>query len=100
MADDFEMNSNQMYSIAGSLLDVIGDYKTNISKLISLVDEIKNSSSWKDEQVKSSFIMTCNSYISKYKTVVNEMEKYRNYLIKKTDCGVDLEHAFSSGGRL
>lgn len=100
MADNFEMNSSQMYSIAASLLDIIDDYKTNISKLISLVTEIKGSPAWKDEQVKTSFISTCESYITTYKKVVSDMEKYRNYLIKKTDSGVDLERTFSSGGRV
>lgn len=100
MADNLEINADSIYSIANSLSVSIGEYKKNISSLISLVNEINSSSAWKDVQVKTSFIATCNSYISKYKELSIQMEKYRNYLTSKTDSSLELEQAFTKGGAL
>ena len=46
---------------------------------------------------KSSFINTCNSYIGLYKELVNSMENYVNYLIRKSEGASAIESAYSRG---
>lgn len=95
MNDRYKHDADGVSAIISSLKDTIEQYKDEISKLSNLVNEINGSSSWKDAQVKTSFIATCNSYINVYKQLSMNMERYVNYLSGKSSSAQALEQAFS-----
>ena len=76
---------------------LINDYKERIMELMTLVESIDGSTSWIDQDVKGSFVNTCISYINLYKDLVNSMENYVNYLIRKSDSASAIESAYSRG---
>jgi hypothetical protein len=97
MGDSYKHNVEGISSIISSLQVLINDYKDSILELINLVDSINGSTSWIDQDVKGTFINTCNSYVSFYKDLVNSMENYVNYLIRKSDSASAIESAYSRG---
>ena len=97
MGDSYTYYVEGISSVISSLQVLINDYKERILELINLVDSINGSTSWVDQDVKSSFINTCNSYIGLYKELVNSMENYVNYLIRKSDSAAAIESAYSRG---
>ena len=87
-------------SSTSALLDSnINDYKDKISELIRLVDKINQSSSWKDEQVKTAFINTCNSYITVYKEISSSMEEFVKYLNGESNRFASFESAYTNTRR-
>ena len=66
-------------------------------ELMTLVESIDGSTSWIDQDVKGSFVNTCISYINLYKDLVNSMENYVNYLVRKSDSASAIESAYSRG---
>jgi hypothetical protein len=97
MGDRYKHDAEGVSSVVSSLQNLIGDYKDRILELMNLVESINGSSSWIDQDVKSSFVNTCNSYINLYKDLVNSMENYVNYLIRKSDSASAIESAYSRG---
>ena len=97
MGDRYKHDAEGVSSVVSSLQNVIGDYKDRILELMNLVESINGSSSWIDQDVKSSFVNTCNSYINLYKDLSSSMENYVNYLIRKSDSASAIESAYSRG---
>lgn len=95
MGDRYKHDAEGISNVVTSLQTLIGDYKDRILELMNLVENINGSSSWIDKDVKSSFVNTCNSYVSLYKELVASMEKYVNYLIRKSDSASAIESAYS-----
>ena len=95
MGDRYKHDADGVSTVVSSLQTLIDEYKERILELITLVDNINGSSSWIDQDVKSSFVNTCNSYINLYKDLESSMEKYVNYLIKKSDSASAIESAYS-----
>ena len=97
MGDRYKHDAEGVSSVVSSLQTLIDDYKDRILELINLVDSINSSSSWIDQDVKSSFVNTCISYISLYKDLAGSMENYVNYLVRKSDSAMAIESAYSRG---
>ena len=97
MGDRYKHDAEGISSVVSTLQNLISDYKDRILELIKLVETINGSSAWIDQDVKSSFVSTCNSYISLYKDLVNSMENYVNYLIRKSESASAIESAYSRG---
>ena len=97
MGDKYKHDADGISSIISSLKTLIDDYKDRILELINLVDRINSSSSWIDNEVKSSFVNTCISYISLYKDLAGMMENYVNYLTRKSESASAIESAYSRG---
>ncbi len=94
----FLHNSGDISQISNDLKTNITNYKDEIIELNNLVKRINESSAWKDEQVKTAFISTCNSYISAYKEFSLIMEKYVSYLNCKSNNFIAFESAYSRRG--
>ena len=56
---------------------------------------MSGSGSWKDEEVKTSFIATAMSYVSAYKSFSSGLEGYINSLNKKSTNLSEHESVFS-----
>lgn len=97
MGDSYKHVPEGVSVTISSLKEIIDDYKDKIIELTNLVNEIAGSSSWKDAQVKTSFISTAESYIRMYQNVLSNMEKYVNYLTKKSESANALEDAYARG---
>lgn len=97
MGDSYKHIPDGVASTISGLKDIIDEYSDRIHELTVLVNEIVNSTSWRDMEVKPAFISTANSYIECYKKVLASMEAYVNYLTKKSDSATALEDAFSRG---
>lgn len=95
MSDAYKYDLDNIYQVINVLKTKLEDYRDIISQLTDLIDEINSSASWKDVSVKSSFISTCNAYMSIYRNVSIFMDKYINYLTKKAEGADALEKAFS-----
>lgn len=94
MVDAYKYDPEGVLVVVTSLKGQIDDYSNKINELNSLVRQIEDSSSWKDINVKSAFISTCNSYIALYNKLVSAMTKYVNYLEGKAGSASALEQAF------
>ncbi len=97
MGDRYKHDAEGISSVISSLKTLIDDYKDRILELMNLVENINGSSSWIDQDVKGSFVNTCISYINLYKDLVNSMENYVNYLVRKSESASAIERAFSRG---
>ena len=95
MVDMYKHDAEGVSNVVSSLHTLISDYKDRILELMKLVENINGSSSWVDQDVKSSFVNTCNSYINLYKDLVRSMENYVNYLIRKSESASAIERAYS-----
>ena len=97
MGDRYKHDAEGVSSVVSSLQNLIGDYKDRILELMNLVENINGSSSWIDQDVKGSFVSTCVSYINLYRDLVNSMENYVNYLVRKSDSASAIESAYTRG---
>lgn len=97
MGDRYKHDAEGISSVISSLKVLIDDYKDRILELMNLVENINGSSSWIDQDVKSSFVNTCISYINLYRDLVNSMENYVNYLVRKSDSASAIESAYTRG---
>ncbi len=95
MGDRYKHDAEGISSVISSLKTLIDDYKDRILELSNLVENIRGSSSWIDQDVKSSFLNTCISYINLYKDLVNSMENYVNYLVRKSESASAIESAYT-----
>lgn len=95
MGDRYKHEEEGVSSVINALKNTIDSYKDRIIELTNLVKQIEGSSSWKDLEVKTAFISTCNSYILVYKSSLTKMEKYVNYLSGKSNSAAALERAYS-----
>lgn len=97
MGDSYKHEPDGVATTISGLKDIIDEYKNKIQDLTALINEIMNSTSWRDISLKPSFISTANSYLECYKNVCSSMEAYVNYLTDKSESATALEDAFSRG---
>lgn len=95
MSDQYKHDGDGVAAVITDLKTKLDNYKDVIMQLNSLIDTINGSGAWKDNSVKTSFISTCNSYLSIYKNLSTAMENYINYLSRKSDAADALERAFA-----
>ena len=95
MGDKYKHDADGVSTVVSSLQKLLDDYKDRIIDLTNLVDVINGSDSWIDKDVKTSFVNTCNSYLTLYKDLATAMEKYINYLIRKSASAAAIESAYT-----
>ena len=66
MSDSYFHNDALVSSVIDDLTRDLDDYNNRITELVTLVNTMSESSSWKDNVVKSAYIKTCNDYIQEY----------------------------------
>jgi hypothetical protein len=95
MSDSYYHSNEQVSSIIDDLTNDLNEYNSKIDELVSLVNTMSESSSWKDNLVKSAYIQTCNDYIKEYQKFANILSGFINYLTRKNGGANDLERAYS-----
>ena len=97
MVDAYNYDSEGVETVIESIKDLTNKYKDKIEELNKLVSTINSSSSWKDVEVKTTFINTCNSYIKIYNSLISAMEAFIEYLKKKSQAAASIEQAYMGG---
>lgn len=95
MANIFLHDESGIASIITEVRNSIDIYNENIEKLSTLIETMKSSNAWVDEDVKSSFINTAIAYITSYKSFSAGLIGYMNCLEKKSENIVTNESSFS-----
>ncbi len=95
MSDSYFHNDALVSSVIDDLTRDLDDYNNRITELVTLVNTMSESSSWKDNVVKSAYIKTCNDYIQEYQKFANILSGFINYLTRKNSGANDLERAYS-----
>jgi hypothetical protein len=95
VVDGYKHSPPDINTIVGNLRGYLDNYDAKITELTTAINEIKSSPSWQDAAVKSSFISTCESYISIFTQINNALVKYVNYLDGKSSDGSSIENSFS-----
>lgn len=93
--ENFLHDSEGVNTTVLQMKEYLDSYKTHIASLEQLINTMSGSGSWKDEEVKTSFITTAQSYISAYKSFSSGLEGYINSLNKKSANVSDHESVFS-----
>jgi len=94
-SNNFLHDESGITSTISDLNTSLADYKDNVGLLKKFVAEMEDSSSWKDEDLKTSFIATANSYIDVYNNFASGIEGYISALKTKSGNIVDNENKFS-----
>ena len=97
MGDSYKHIPDDVAVYISTLREYVGQYNEKIEELNGLVSRIDGTTDWKDLEVKTAFISTCNSYITLYRTLAATMERYVNYLSKKSEGAAALEQAYAGG---
>ena len=97
MGDAYKHDPDGVLNVISALKDKTSTYSDKIVELTNLVNTINGSSAWKDVEIKTSFIDTCNSYITIYNNLILALDVYIDYLNKKSESGAALESAYSGG---
>lgn len=99
MADKYKYNHEGVTTFISSLKEKTSQYNDKIVELTRLINTIDTSPAWIDLDVKSSFVETCNSYITIYNNLIVTMEIYINYLTKKSEIANNIETKYAGGNR-
>lgn len=70
------------------------DYTYRVDELSNLLNEIKESSDWIDDQLKPDFITTCEAFISTYRATIESLNKNINYMETKCQEVASLNEAY------
>ena len=97
MKDSYMHDHEGVLTFVANLKKNASYYNDQIVQLTNLVEEIKASSAWKDIEVKTSFINTCESYIMIYKNLIQALDIYADYLRKKSENASNIESAYAGG---
>ena len=95
MSNGFIFDDVNLQAILESINKRIGDYEAKVTEITNLVKEIRDSSLWKDEILKTSFVNTCNTYLDAYKINIKVLKTYYGYALRKCKAFADLESAYS-----
>ena len=95
MSDNYHHDGDGISSTIDQLVTDLQDYNDNIVKLVTMINTINESSSWKDDLVKTEFITTAERYIDMYKRYANTLASFITYLINKNNEASALESAYS-----
>lgn len=95
MGDAYKHDPDGVLIVVNSLREKTSGYNEKITQLNNLVNEINDSPLWKDVEIKTSFINTFTSYINVYKNLILALDKYIDYLLKKSESGENIESSYS-----
>ena len=93
--ENFLHDSEGVNSTVLQMKEYLESYKAHIASLENLINTMSSSGSWKDKDVKTSFIATATSYISAYKSFSAGLEGYINSLSEKSTNISENESVFS-----
>ena len=93
--ENFLHDSEGVNNTVLQMKEYLESYKTHITSLEQLINNMNGSGAWKDEEVKTSFIATVQSYITAYKSFSVGLEGYINALSKKSSNLTEHESVFS-----
>jgi uncharacterized protein YukE len=93
--ENFLHDSDGVSTTVSQMKEYLESYKTQITSLENLINTMSGSGSWKDEEVKTSFIATAMSYVSAYKSFSAGLEGYINSLNQKSTNLSEHESVFS-----
>ena len=97
MSDNFKFSQDTVLSIHSNMVTTTDKFKETIERFKVLVDEIGSSSSWKDAEVKTSFINSINSYVTYFNSSCEQLTGYADYLKQKADATSEFEENYSKG---
>jgi len=97
MVDKYRYDEDGVSTVISSLKEKNIRYNSKISELNNLVNTIKDSNAWVDENIKGDFINTCNSYITIYNKMNSTMEAYIKHLAEKAGKASKLENSYAGG---
>ena len=97
MKDAYMHDHEGVLNFVSNLREKSSNYNDKIVELTNLIEEINQSPAWRDVDVKTSFVNTCNSYIMIYKNLIQALDVYANYLSKKSNAGADFESKYAGG---
>ena len=75
----------------------IQEYKSSVTALTNLINNIDSSNAWIDKTIKTSFVSTAKSYVKQYENLIKEMEIFVKYLSSKSSSSSALEKAYARG---
>lgn len=93
--ENFLHDSEGVNNAVLQMKEYLENYKNHVTSLENLINTMSGSGSWKDEEVKTSFIATAISYVSAYKSFSAGLEGYINSLNKKSTNLSEHESVFS-----
>lgn len=93
--ENFLHDSEGVNTTVLQMKEYLESYKNHVTSLENLINTMSGSGSWKDEEVKTSFIATATSYVSAYKSFSSGLEGYINSLNKKSTNLSEHESVFS-----
>lgn len=93
--ESFLHDSEGVNNTVLQMKEYLENYKNHVTSLENLINTMSGSGSWKDEEVKTSFIATATSYVSAYKSFSAGLEGYINSLNKKSTNLSEHESVFS-----
>ena len=93
--ENFLHDSEGVNTAVLQMKEYLESYKNHVTSLEKLINTMSGSGSWKDEEVKTSFIATAMSYVSAYKSFSVGLEGYINSLNKKSTNLSEHESVFS-----
>ena len=97
MIDAYKFDQEGVATVIDSIKEMTNKYIDKISELNNLINEINNSTAWKDLEVKTTFINTCNSYIKLYNSLIAAMEAFIEYLKNKSNAAISIENTYMGG---
>lgn len=97
MSDNFKFSQDTVLSVHSNMVTTTDKFKETIDKFKVLVDEIGSSASWKDAEVKTSFINSINSYVTYFNSSHEQLTSYADYLNKKATATSEFEENYSKG---
>lgn len=83
--------------VISSLNKDIQEYKSSVTALTNLINNIDSSNAWIDKTIKISFVSTAKSYVKQYENLIKEMEILVGYLSSKSSSSSSLEDAYARG---
>ena len=96
-SDDHEHNIPAIMDTASSLKNVVSNYNQKLAELNNLIKEIESSSAWYDQDLKTAFISTANSYCEVYKQATKNMEDFISYLEGWANNVEEIDNAYLNG---
>lgn len=95
MIDAYKYDPEGVANVIISLKNRTKEYNDKVVELTKLVNSINESSSWRDVDIKTSFVNTCSSYIKIYNNLIQAMDIYINYLSKKSEIASSIEDGYA-----
>ena len=98
MQDRFYHEPELVNSIIDMLINNIDDYRYKVGSLKKVVNDINSSNMWVDNVLKTEYLASASSYITRYEKIVDGLEIYLDYLKKKSGYFEQVETDYSKRG--